>query len=81
METQEIVSRKWQKGPPKEMQVRTLDKGYRWNRTEDAEHEKAKEKKDVENIEMKQEGTAARKVEGPARDHPQAKMVKTDWRL
>ena len=52
--SQEIASGKWQKGPPKEMQVRTLDKGHRWNRTEDAEHEKAKEKNDEEDIEMKQ---------------------------
>ena len=76
--SQEIVSRKWQKGTTKEMQVKTLDNGSRWNKTKDAEHEKAKEKKDEEDIEMKQECTAARKAEGPASDQPQAKMIKTD---
>ena len=78
MGTQEIVSRRWQKGPPKEVQVRTLEQGSRWNRTTDAEHEKVKEKKDEQDVEVGQEGTTALKAEGPASDQPQAKMLKID---
>ena len=42
------------------------------------QNREGKAEEDEEDIEMKQEGTAARKAEGPASDQPQAKMIKTD---
>ena len=78
MGTQDKVSMEMAERTTKGSASQDAGERSRWNKTKDAEHEKVKERKNEQDVEMGQQGTRSRKSEGPASDQPQAKMLKTD---